>query len=321
MKIRRPFETSFCFLKIYGLWIESEDSSGSKMLKILPVIFCPILFWILIIAGIYEKGISIEMAGSIAFSVAATVEILRIFDLRLKLNDIKETYKTIEEITNDHVTNGDFIKKRMSFALKVYIVIVINSVISVIAGDLESLQSGQLAYPIAAPFSTEEGTTGFWVMYGYLAVCLSYIGPVYVILGWMPMFFMSFAIGFMEDFNESLERFGEDEEMEDGKINDELMTKRLHKIIETHEKLKSYIQEIGRIFEFSFFIKGIAGSVILCTSLFVLPLVSFYNFFLIFLYTFIKFSSKQTFRIPSNWDFSHRPCSMKSLCIATMEMR
>lgn len=79
----------------------------------------------------------------------------------------------------------------------------------------------------------------------------------------------------MEDFNERLKNFGNEEIIDDAKINDEKMMKNLQNLVEDHERIRNFVKTITNLFKITFFVKGIIGSVILCTGVFVIPLVSF----------------------------------------------
>jgi 7tm Odorant receptor len=276
--MRKPFEVCFGILKFFGLWIDGEETRRYRIRGIASITFCPISFLILLSVGIYQKGkseIFVELAEPITFALASAVMVGRIFDFFTKIHDIKNLYNSFEKIVSKYVKNGQFIKKRVNSYLKIFTISLISAILSVIAGYFVSFQTRELPYPVAVPFDTQS-EVGFWTVYIYLFIAVGYVGPLYPALGLLPIFFMNFVIGFMEDFNESLGNIGKVAitDFKDAKEIDDLITKELQNNIEVYEKIKFLIAELTRIFKLTFFVKGVVGSIIICTSVFVIPLVS-----------------------------------------------
>lgn len=272
-EIEKSFNSCFKVLKFYGLWIDDVKSTKKwQTLGIFRMIFGLIFFWCMLLAGICKSEISLELAHSITFFVACSVAIARISDCLIKNDNIKQLYESIQQIMKNDVKNDKFIIKRLKFYKKVFVTIIVNSYISVVAGFVLSFISHQYPYPVAVPLNIDVTEIGFYVVNTYLSIALCYIAPVYTCLGWYPMFFMNFAVGLMEDFNERLTNFGKiaNENNEEYEVT---LTNELHKIIEVHDKIKEFFRNFVKIFRLTFFIKGIAGSIILCTALFAISMV------------------------------------------------
>lgn len=275
VELKKPFEVTFKILKFYGLWMDGGETLFYKIRGISTILICSILFWILLFAEILKKEESLEIAYSITFFVPCTIYIVRIIDFIEKIQSMKMFYESFEEVKSKLVINDHFIRKRLKFCFKAFSACFGGVIISATALCIVSFSTHHISYPIAVPFNMKNTEIGFYVVNFYMTVTLSFVAPVYVAFGWCPMFFMNFVIGFMEDFNEKLQIFGEiDLGIKNEKEKNEIIMKQLIEIIQIHEKIKSFVKELSRIFKLTFFLNGVAGSLILCTALFVIPVVS-----------------------------------------------
>jgi hypothetical protein len=273
--MKRPFEFCFNVLKFYGLWIDGEEKRSYRIYGITLIIFCQIGFVISMFSGVLQRGITLETVETISFGITGVSGLLRILDFLAKIKLIKYLYTSINVITIKHVKNDNFIRKRVKTFFMIHISQGILAITSIVSGDFVSIQSKTLPYTIGVPFDTENNEIGFWAAYSYLFITLKYVAPIYPCLGALPVFFMNFAIGLMEDFNERLKNFGLVVGSESGgSVENEVMENEIKEIVETHEVIKNFVKQISEIFRLTFFIKSIVGSIILCTSLFVIPLVS-----------------------------------------------
>lgn len=272
VEIRKPFQVCFCILKFYGLWIDGEESRIYRNYGITLIVICPFLFSTLLTSGVYQNGLTLESVETISYMMSGLVVLSRVVSFISNIKIIKQLYNSMDKIMRNYVKNDQFIRKRLKTFFRIYMALEINAVISVVAGDFVSVQSKTLPYKIGVPFDTESSEVGFWIVYSYLFVTSKYMAPIYPALGMLPVFFMNFVIGFMEDFNDRLQNFGKNVNSETKR--NEIMARELREIIETYEEIRSFIEKITNIFRYTFFIKSIAGSLILCTSLFVIPLQS-----------------------------------------------
>lgn len=267
-QIEKAFNSCFKILKFYGLWINNHKASDNWQIRgILFMIFGLIIFWAMLLAGICKSEISLDLAHSITFFIACSVAIGRIIDCLIEHDSIKKLLESVQNLLKNDVKNDIFIRKRLNFYKKVFVIMIVNAFISVVSGFVISFLSHQFSYPVAVPFDIDKTEIGFYLVNLYLSMSLCFIAPLYTCLGWYPMFFMNFIIGVMEDFNDRLYNFGRKSKVSEN-------TKEFYEIVKTHKKIKDFVREFTRIFKLTFFIKGISGSIILCTALFAIPLVS-----------------------------------------------
>lgn len=274
---KKPFKWCFGLLKIFGLWLDGEESKRYRRYGIFLFFFCPILLSSLQTAGIFERGLSIDSVESLTFIIAGVVLIIRIIDLLVKFQSFKDLYDNLDEATKKYIRNGKFIRKRMRFCFKLFIVMEVNVVMNIASACFISLQAQKLPHQVGVPFDIENNRLGFWIVYFYECIALIYVPPVFNAMIVLPVFFMNFLIGFMEDYNERLKNFGnpgklikngKDLELENNRIHEELK-----ELVQTHGKIKYLADEISKLFSITFFVASIVGSVLLCSSVFVIPLV------------------------------------------------
>jgi hypothetical protein len=276
VEIKSRFEACFRILKVFGVWIDGKETRRYRIYGITMIFFCPFLFFVMLTSGIYHRVKShgfLEQAEPITFILATFVLNGRILDFVNKINDIKSLYDKADDIIKRFMFNDIHIKRRMKTYSRIFNFSLISAILSVIAGYFVSFQSHKLPYPVATPFSVDD-ETGFWIVYIYLFIAVGYVGPLYPALGLLPIFFMNFAIGWMEDFNDRLESFGRACQNFKDEKEQEILIEELQNLVDVYQEIQNFLKKITEIFKLTFFIKGIVGSIIICTSVFVTPLVS-----------------------------------------------
>lgn len=273
LEIKKPFRMSFNLLRIFGLWIDGKESRKYRVYGISLIILFPISFLIMTLIQTLKSGYSIEVAESMTFIFTTSIEILRIIDFLTKINSIKFLHNSIGEMLKQ-VKNVNFVKIRMINCCKIFVLTDLMTFVFVTSGFMVSfLYERKLPYSIALPFEVDDCRIGFWITFSYLLISTCYMGLVYMTLGLLPIFFMSFIVGFMEDLNERLENFGKN--IEKDKIETEMLSTELREIIEMQKSIKKFIGSTSNIFQLTYIIIGLAGHSVFCTTMFVMPLVSF----------------------------------------------
>lgn len=265
---KKPFEICFKILNFYGLSIKDDETKRHKIFGILRIIFFPFLLIILLVEGIYQRnksGFTHELAEPLSLIIGGFNMMIRIVVFYKEVDKLKSLYNLTEKLAKDCVENQLLLHKRLNIAMKILIVALIMSIISILSGSIVSFQTRKLSYPIAVPFNIHKSETGFWMVWFYLTVAFCHVGPFYPALGLLPIFFMSFAIGLMKDFNGRLKNVG--------KVTESQIDQELQKLIEIHEEIKNYLHKVSDLFKYTFFLKGICVSMILCLAIFAIPLV------------------------------------------------
>jgi hypothetical protein len=266
VNIHKPFSVCFKIFKFFGLWIDGEDSRRYRIYGLsLAILVVPSVVYSCMREA-YNKGMTLDMTELLTFSIAIKVLALRILHFIIKLKKIKLFHHHLDETMKSQVKNVEFIRKRMNFCFKMLACIGLNVLMSLISTFITFLMSGKLPLPMTPPFGIEKGPKflmSIFHIYVYLtAVYCSLIS----FLGFLPVIYMNFTIGIIEDYDERLQKFGENE---DGRLEDEL-----NKIVEENMKIRGLLNEMVESFDVPIFSNWITGSVSLCLSAFIIPLVN-----------------------------------------------
>lgn len=107
--------------------------------------------------------------------------------------------------------------------------------------------------------------------------CCNILPALNTALDILPVIFMCFAVGFIDELSDRLKAIGCNSEkkslIKNFEQSDEL--KELLKCIEVHQAIKSYILDIQNYFATVIMVQGVMSSIILCTTVFTMSLVSF----------------------------------------------
>lgn len=101
----------------------------------------------------------------------------------------------------------------------------------------------------------------------------------------VPVIFMSYTIAMVHELSKRLEKIGEDkieEKQRKSQSRDRNMTE-LMKCVEIHLNLKGFSSQIVRRFSLMIFFQGMISSLIICTCIYILSLVTilFFNILII----------------------------------------
>jgi hypothetical protein len=145
----------------------------------------------------------------------------------------------------------------------------------------------ELAYKIWIPRETEQDSLIFWTASAYLVFISFFVSSNGTGLDILPVIFMSFAIGLINELEERLSEFGKGMEVvktQNGPVTSrkklikplqEARKREMIKCIEIHLKIKEFTDQIHENFSMAILIQGFMSSIILCMGLFALSVVSF----------------------------------------------
>jgi ABC-type multidrug transport system fused ATPase/permease subunit len=267
VNINKPFSVCFKIFKVFGLWMDGEESRRYRIYgRSLIILVIPSVLY-LYFSEIYKKGMTLEMTEYFAFSLTAIVLALRILHFIIQVKKIKLFHEHLNETMKTQVKNVEFIRKRMNLCYKMLVFIALNVLMSLISSFGTFLMLGKLPIPISPPFGIENGPK-FLINIFHIYVCGTalYCAPLISLFGFLPIIFMNFTLGIMEDYDERLQKFGQNE---NGKLEDELI-----EIVEGNLKIRTLLDEMMTAFNVPIFTNWVTASLSLCLSVFVIPLVN-----------------------------------------------
>lgn len=263
-ELSRAFNVCFKTLRVCGWW-QSGNQSWLYLIygcfAIVTVVETYIVSQILYISQVGSLNDFIDTLGLFLTFLATQSKTINFL---YKIRRIKQLVKDLDELLRftEHTLSvkRGHIKRRVNAVYRLYLAYWALGVVSCTAFFISILIYRQLPYKLWFPFDIETSSVGFWSAATYTVV-QSYIATaVAIALDIMPVIFIGFAVGLIEEFSERL-----------GKVK---TTQELVKCVEIHNKIKNYIAGIQDNFATVILIQGFMSSIILCVCAFSLSTVS-----------------------------------------------
>jgi hypothetical protein len=286
----KPFEWCFWIFKTLGMWQDGNQT------------------WKYFILGFFIHFISIEV--QIILQFVYTINALDLFDIVdafglltvfsalcfkcinffikiRKIVKLVDMLKTLLDFSADQ-RHADrmHIRKQVTRIMKVMKIFISSAGIVCTSGIFIPFFTHELPLKIWIPVAIKENEIGFWIVSLFLIYDCVFMCAVQIALDVLPVIFMSFAVGLLNELSARLSEIGKiDAGTEfDGpgnmnkylreRIKNYKTRKELVKCIEIHQKIKEFVIEIHDCFVISTFIQEFMSSLILCTCAFVLSVVS-----------------------------------------------
>lgn len=183
-----------------------------------------------------------------------------------KIKSIKLSLKTLTSLltfsADERWKSRDHVKVRVDFGYKIYKAFWFTAFIT--------CSSGIFVPFVWFPFDTENTEFGFWIA----ALCQVFnsfvIGFIDVAVDILPVIFIAFATGLVDELADRLSEIGySNEHLKTQDFENEFI-----KCIEIHKQIKFFINEIHVNFATVIFLQGLLSSIILCTCAFTMSTVS-----------------------------------------------
>lgn len=264
VELSRSFNLCFKTLRICGWW-QSGNQSWLYLIygfvSISIVVETYILCQILYIANVGNLKDFVDTLGLFLTFLATQSKTINFL---YKIRRIKQLVRDLDELLKftQHTLSvkRGHIKRRVDVIYRLYLAYWMLGIMSCTAFAISILIYQQLPYKLWFPFDIETSSAGFWSAATYTVV-QSYIATaVAIALDIMPVIFIGFAVGLIEEFSGRLENIKNKQE--------------LVKCVEVHNKIKNYIKGIQDNFASVILIQGFMSSIILCVCAFSLSTVS-----------------------------------------------
>jgi hypothetical protein len=279
-ELYKPFKLCFWIFKIFGMLQNGEQT------------------WAYFIIGYIVHFFSVEyfVIGSLIYTfnakdfclcccfIAQTFKSL-IFFYRMKR--IKKLLESLESLlkfsANPKFPDRVQLNKDVKFAYKVFKAFLFTGLITVTFGTISVVVTRKLPQKVWFPFDTVNSQIGFLIAIIYLQLDPFYVSSTDIALDVLPVIFMSFAIGLMNELAERIKRIGSETDdnivdepgtsIADARktkavarkiLSDQKSKEELIKCIEIHWKLKEFIDDIQANFALSILSQGLMISIILC---------------------------------------------------------
>jgi hypothetical protein len=242
-------------------------------------------------------------ALGLIFTVIAFITLaLKSLNFVIKLKKIEKLYESIKELmefsADPKCPNRDHIRKEVKIVDKIFKAFAVFAVFSFATVAIQTFATHQLPNKISL-HGLEKSEIGFYFAAFYFTAGGFYMTCFDICLNVLPVIFMSFAIGFINELCDKLKEIGKLVKIENpivkahknGKsskakslkiIKEEARKYRnfkqneeVIKCIETHVKIKDFVGKIEESFSAELFAQGLMSSVVLCICVFTISQVSF----------------------------------------------
>lgn len=276
-ELYQPFKLCFKVLKTVGMWQDGNQSWT--------YFFCGYLFhfviidWYIVCQFIFLVTIDnlLDFVDALGLTATYVAENFKCYNLFFKLKAILKLYEMLEallELSADRrFANRDFIKAPVAVSYKVYKMFWFSALVTCFSGAFVPIFSHKLPYKVWFPFDTESGFN-FWFSSYYLVVNSFFVSAIDMALDILPVIFISFAIGLINELSERLKQIGVFE-VESSERTKSFQVEELVKCIEIHKKILKFVEEIRINFVIAIFAQGLTSSIILCACAFTMTTVSF----------------------------------------------
>jgi len=259
-ELLKIFDLPIKILQVHGLWPWKESAIYKRAFVAILVQTLFASFLILQICKLPELTNVEELSPLLAIMISYIIIPLKAINLTLKMNKIKNMLESLRKlmqndfgIDEQHELNASVFRVQKFF--KLYLVF---ALIAVTFNQLNSLLNHKLAYVMYMPANANDIL--FWVACVYQYVCTCSCVLVFVTLDYLPIIFMTLAIGFYKELCILIEKTD---------------TQNLQIFIKIESKIRAFVDEIDDCFSAMILIQAFLSSIIFCTSVFALSHVSY----------------------------------------------
>jgi hypothetical protein len=265
----KPFKLVLRCLKVTGLWQDGTQSWTYFILghfSRLIIIECSI---VLVVLGLDLKNL--QEANELVFHAAImTILAVKSWNFLLKIKNIQKTFRILLDLlefsSDDRFKDRSHLKVEVAIPLKIFKFFWITVRINCAIGLARAIFTRQLQFKAWFPLDTESSDVGFCFAVVFFTAIPVAIGIVAMSLNVLPVIFMAFGVGLINELAAKLNQIGEFKESL-------VMEKELIKCIEILEKIRKYVKETGDNFSRAIFIHGFVSSLMICTNVYAITKV------------------------------------------------
>lgn len=263
-ELYRPFKLCFRILKAQGSWQDGKQTwkyfFGGYLFHF---VFVELYIASEAIVIITAKEF-MDIIGPLGFFLTRLVNTIKWVNFLINFHLIETLLKSLERtlIFARDPSLGKRKELRNQVALVYRIFVTYSKVVLVVCtvGALKPILTGLQLTKMWFPFDSGYGTIGFWVATAFSNVNIFFYGIHDTILAFLPIIFISFAVGLIKELAARLEHCESDKEFV--------------KCVEIHLMIKQLVKDIQRVFSAVIFVQGSIGSIFLCVRVFTLSIVS-----------------------------------------------
>ncbi|KAG5684592.1 hypothetical protein PVAND_013817 [Polypedilum vanderplanki] len=264
-KFSNPYEVFTAFetsLKFFGLWITKKSSKFYIFLAIINRLFLIDLSIVLQFIYLPQVKTIVELSTINSILTAYIRQFCEISVFYSKIDKIQDLIKDVKSCMVDFEVN-EIISKRISSISKILRGVQIFSQATISISAFSSFSYQKLFYFMWLPFQIEADWKFMLVLLYQLLNCW-YLMNIDIFLQFMPIYFMNYICGFLEQICERLENLNFKQNKK----------KELIKCAELYFKVYRINSKVNEVFQWIFLIKFVVTSAIICSIIFSIIIVS-----------------------------------------------
>ena len=254
-ELGKSFKICFFFLKLTGFWMDGKQSWKYTIYGFLTIFVFLILYTVSLTAYFFNTEDFDEKIESVVLILIHFIAISKAFNVIFNLKAMIKMYESLEDLlkisANPLKLRRHCIIKSVKLAYNVMKTIWSAIILTWLIAVFFAIFHNKMTYNGWFPFSTEVGTLGFKIAAAYMTTDCIVAGSLSVVLSVLPINFMSFIIGIIDELSERLAEVKDKEE--------------LIKCIKIHQRTMQFTKEIEEFFKQPIFTQVLLSSVIMCT--------------------------------------------------------
>lgn len=277
---QEAFTTLFKVTKYGGIWQDKSSTSAYRFYGVIWHFFASFLFTFL--GFLYLFHFEDIQALSDCLSVTLTmfaycIKIVNFIRNREKyLLLIRSLNEVIIKSEYDGNRNHQRIVNHIVRVKKIYVAFASAAIITIAFSGMIPIfnwKEHRLCYALYYPWIDYKHSDVLFIILEIYEMSTMVTAVVDITLDTLPVVYMIFAVGLLEELSDRLENI--DCSNEDNKEENSQALKELLNCIKIHKEVKKYIADTEKCFATIIMTQGVMSSLILCTTLFSLSLVSF----------------------------------------------
>lgn len=279
-ELYKPFKLIFLIFKTTGMWQDGEQSWLYFIVGYLLHFFLIELCIVGEFIYAYNAKNLEDFIETMGLTMTYISEMFKCLNFFYKLRSIKKSVETLNLLlkfsSDERWESRGKIKSQVALVFKVIKAFWFSAYVTCISASLVPFLSHKLPYKVWFPFETINSETGFWIASIYLIFSSFVVSVVDISLDTLPVIFMTFAIGLINELSDRLVEIGNTEptNSKNKSNNQDLDTKELVKCIKIHQKIKEFVEEIHGNFSTVILVQGLFSALMLCTGAFTMSTVS-----------------------------------------------
>ena len=264
IELSKPLKFCFFFLKLVGFWQDGKQSWQYFFYGIAVFLFFLVLFPIILIVNALTSAKfvdKVESVASILISCMVTIKsLIIIFNLKQIITALDLLDKLLKFSENPLKLRRSHIQNNVKKAFTIMKLVWSSGLVTWLNGLFFIFLNHKMPYLAWFPFDTENSSIGIGVASFYMMLDILIAGSLGVVISILPVIFLSFMIGLIEELTERLSEIKDKAE--------------LIKCIEIHQRIIEFTKEIQKMFSKSIFVQFTFSSMIMCTIVFAMSHVS-----------------------------------------------